>query len=85
MRDETAKDNEQTAAGISHNLIRNNEVALSSTSHLILSVKRTNYQIDLKVMQIVKIYNVIQVCVMGKGCSARKKDGSKTTNHSQLA
>ena len=27
MRDETAKDNRQTAAGISHDLIRNNELA----------------------------------------------------------
>ena len=28
MRDETAKDNRQTAAGISHDLIRNNELAI---------------------------------------------------------
>ena len=28
MRDETAKDNGQTAAGISHDLIRNNELAV---------------------------------------------------------
>ena len=34
MRDEIAKDNEQTAAGISHDLMRNNEVALSSTRNL---------------------------------------------------
>ena len=31
MRDETAKDNRQTAGGISHDLIRNNELALSSS------------------------------------------------------
>ena len=34
MRDETAKDNRQTAAGISHNVIRNNELAFSSTRNL---------------------------------------------------
>ena len=31
MRDETAKDDRQTAGGISHDLTRNNELALSST------------------------------------------------------
>ena len=71
MWDETAKDNQQTTGGISHDLIRNNELAFSSTrnlqfslwislkklfflpqnntSHLILSVQKTNYRIDLKV------------------------------------
>ena len=34
MRDETAKDNRQTAAGISHDLIRNNELPFSSTRNL---------------------------------------------------
>ena len=34
MRDETAEDNRQTTAGISHDLIRNNELALSSTRNL---------------------------------------------------
>ena len=34
MRDETAKDNGQTAAGISHDLIRNNEPALSFARNL---------------------------------------------------
>ena len=34
MRDETAKDNGQTAAGISHNLTRNKEMAFSSTRNL---------------------------------------------------
>ena len=38
MRDETAKDNGQTAAGISHDLIRNNELALSSTRNLQFSL-----------------------------------------------
>ena len=33
-RDETAKDNHQTAAWISHDLIRNNELAFSSTTNL---------------------------------------------------
>ena len=34
MRDETAKDNRQTAAWISHDLTRNNELAFSSTTNL---------------------------------------------------
>ena len=34
MRDETAKDNHQTAALISHNLMQNNELAFSSTKNL---------------------------------------------------
>ena len=34
MPDETAKDNCQTAACISHNLIQNNELAFSSTTNL---------------------------------------------------
>ena len=34
MRDETAKDNRQTTAGISHDLIPNNELAFSSTRNL---------------------------------------------------
>ena len=34
MRDETARDNRQTAAGISHDLIRNNELTFSSTRNL---------------------------------------------------
>ena len=34
MREETAKDNRQTAAGISHDLIWNNELAFSSTRNL---------------------------------------------------
>ena len=33
-RDETAKDNRQTAAWISHDLTRNNELAFSSTPNL---------------------------------------------------
>ena len=38
MRDETAKDNGQTAAGISHDLMQNNELALSSTRNLQFSL-----------------------------------------------
>ena len=38
MRDETAKDNRQTAAGISHDFIRNNELAFSSTRNLQFSL-----------------------------------------------
>ena len=72
MRNETAKDNRQIAVGISHDLIQNNKLALSSMrnlqfplcislrnlffttnqqyiSHLIPSVQKPNYRIDLKV------------------------------------
>ena len=38
MRDETAKHNRQTAAGISHDLIRNNELTFSSTRNLQFSL-----------------------------------------------
>ena len=38
MRDEAAKDNGQTAAGINRELIRNNELALSSTRNLQFSL-----------------------------------------------
>ena len=38
MQDETTKDNGQTAAGISHGLIWNNELALSSTRNLQFSL-----------------------------------------------
>ena len=34
MRDETAKDNRQTAQWISHDLTQNNELAISSTTNL---------------------------------------------------
>ena len=34
MRDETAKDNRQTTAMIIHNLMRNNQLAFSSTRNL---------------------------------------------------
>ena len=34
MRDETAKDNRETAALISHDLTRNNELSFSSTTNL---------------------------------------------------
>ena len=38
MRDETAKDNRQTTAGISHDLIWNNKLGLSSTKNLQFSL-----------------------------------------------
>ena len=38
MRDETANDNRQTAAGISHDLIRNNQLVHSSTRNLQFSL-----------------------------------------------
>ena len=38
MRDETAEDNGQTAAGISHDLIRNNQLVLSSMRNLQFSL-----------------------------------------------
>jgi len=52
-RDETAKDNRQTAACISHNLIRNNELAFSSNelaclSRLTFKTQTTEFEIDLE-------------------------------------
>ena len=38
MQDETARDNGQTLVGISHDLIRNNELALSSARNLQFSL-----------------------------------------------
>ena len=38
MLDDTARDHGQTAAGINHDLIRNNELALSSTKNLQVSL-----------------------------------------------
>ena len=50
MRDETTKDNRQTAAGISHDLIPNNQLVLSSTRNLQfslwVSLKRPFYRLS---------------------------------------
>ena len=53
MRDETAKGNRQTAAWISHDLIRNNELACSSNElaflpRLIFKKQTTEFGIDLE-------------------------------------
>ena len=53
MRDETAKDNRQTAAWISHDLIRNNELAFSFNElaflpRLISKHQTTEFGIDLE-------------------------------------
>ena len=46
MRDENAKDNRQTTIWISHDLIRNNELAFSS--RLILKNQTTEFGVDLE-------------------------------------
>ena len=94
MRDETAKDNQQTAAAISHDLIRLREffnfpfLALwksyflpqTNTSHLIPSVQKLpNWPKSECKLWMVKFR------VTDKGFSATKIYGSKITNHSQLA
>ena len=108
MRDETAKDNGQTAAGISYDFIDTKQWAgffffeKSSIFPLYLSIfyhkptlvtfttnqcwisktKLPNW--PKSECKIVKIYNGTG-SRNGKGFSATKKYGSKTTNHSQLA
>ena len=65
MRDETAKDNRQTAAGISHDLqdlIRNNQLVHSSTRNLQFSLcitLKSHFlpQTTELTVQIVEIYN----------------------------
>ena len=96
MQDEAAKDNGQTAAGISHDLIRNKELALSSMrnlqSSLCISLKKlflpqtnTSHLIPSVQKPNYQIDRTVQARVMGKGFSATKKYRSKTTNHSQVA
>jgi len=79
-RYETAKDNRQTAASISHDLIRNSELAFSSNElafllRLTFKNQTTKFGIDLEVK-----FTALQVVLL-----RYKKYGSKITNHSQLA
>jgi len=79
-RDETAKDNRQTAACISHDLIQNNELAFSSNElvflpRLTFENQTTEFGIDLEAR-----FTAVQVFLL-----SYKKYGSKITNHSQLA
>ena len=76
MRDETTTDNCQTTTWISHNMIRNNELAFSSTTNL----QTPNYQIRNR-QQNLQQY---MLSLLGDSFSATKTYGSKTTNHSQL-
>ena len=85
MRDETTTDNRQTAAGISHDLIRNNELAFSSTRNLQfpldLSEKatfcpQTNTSPLIPSVQkpiYRRKFTTVQVSVMGEGFLAPKK------------
>ena len=87
-RDETAKDNRQTAACISHDLIRNNELAFSSNElaflpRLTFKNQTTEFGIDLEAS--VNCQNLQRYKFSDEGFSATKKYGSKITNHSQLA
>ena len=87
ITDETAKDNHQTAACISHNLIQNNELAFfqqtffSSTTIL----QKPNYRILNRPRSECKLSKFTQYKFSNKGFSATKNYGSKISNHSQLA
>ena len=88
MQDETTKDNRQTAAWISHDLIQNNKLAFSFNElaflpQLIFKYQTTKFRIDLEVS--VNCQNLQQYKFLGEGFLATKKYVSKTTNHSQLA
>ena len=78
-RYETAKDNCQTAAWISHDLIRNSKLAFSSNElaflqRLTFRNQTTEFGIDLEAK-----FTALQVVLL-----RYKKYGSKITNHSQL-
>ena len=87
ITDETAKDNRQTAACISHNLIQNNELAFfqqnffSSTTIL----QKPNYRILNRPRSECKLSKFTQYKFSNKGFSATKNYGPKFSNHSQLA
>ena len=79
-RDETANDCHQTAACISHNLIRNHKLAFSSNElaclpRLTFKNQTTEFGIDLEAK-----FTMVQVFLL-----SYKKYGSKITHHSQLA
>ena len=99
MRDETARDNAQSAAGISHDLKRNNELAFSTrnlqfslcislkklfflpqtnTSHLILSIQKPNYRIDLQVSANCETLQWIRFASLAKVSQLQKNKGRKS-------
>ena len=82
MRDETAKDNGQTAAWISHDSIRNNELFFSSNElaflpRLIFKNQITEFGINLEAS--VNCQNLQRYKISDNGFSATEKYGSKTT------
>jgi len=90
MRDETTKDNRQTAAWICHNLIQNNELGFSFNQLAFLPqliFKNQTAKFGIALEAIVNNYCQNLQCneFSDEGFSATKKYGSKTTNHSQLA
>jgi len=79
-RDETAKDNRQTAACISHDLIQNNELAFSANElaflpRLTFRNQSTEFGIDLEAK-----FTTVQVFLV-----SYTKIRSENLNHSQLA
>ena len=87
-RDESAKDNRQTAACIGHDLIQNNELAFSSNKlaflpRLTFKNQTTEFGIDLEAS--VNCQNLQWYKFSDEGFSTAKKYGLKITNHSQLA
>ena len=79
-RDETAKDNRQTAAWISHDLIRNNELAFSSNKlaflpQLTFKNQTTEFGMDLKAS--VNCQNLQRYKFSDEGFSARKNTDRK--------
>ena len=87
-REETAKNNRQTAACISHDLIGNNELAFSSNElaflpRLTFKTQTTQFGTDLEAK--VSCQNLERYKFSDEGLSATKKYGSKITNHSQPA
>ena len=88
MQDETTKDNHQTTLWISHDLVRNNDLAFFSNElafipRLIFKYQTTEFRIDLEVS--VNYQNLQRYKFSDEGFSASKKYGLKTTNDSQLA
>ena len=87
-QDETAKDNHETAAWVSHDLIRNNELAFSSNKLALLpglTFKNQSTEFGIVLEVSVNCQNLQRYKFLDEGFSAPKKYGSKITNHSQLA
>jgi len=79
-RDETAKDNRQTAICISHDLIRNNKLAFSSNElaflpRLTFKSQTTEFGVDLEAK-----FTTVQVFFL-----SYKKYRSKITNHNHTS